>query len=91
LVTAERILGYQHEIFGKITRRFSYFICVPIECGGLFAIVGNGRAHIWARSILRDGKSIPKDWFKEVDAEYLARVESMECVYFGCLTCERVI
>jgi hypothetical protein len=53
--------------------------------------VGNGRAHIWARSILRDGKSVPKDWFKEVDAEYLARVESMECVYFGCLTCERVI
>ena len=54
-------------------------------------LVGNGRTQIWARNILKEGRSIPEQWFREVDPEYLARAESMECVYFGCLTCTGII
>lgn len=79
------ILGYK--VPKTLDTEFGNFICVPIERGGLFGVVGNGMVQIWGRSIMRDGKPIPENWFKQIDAGYLATIQRMKCAYFTCLTC----
>jgi|ERR1700683_5081646 hypothetical protein len=89
-LTLDMILGHGHECQQTLGTRFLRFISAPIERGGLFGVVGNGRHQLWAREIGCNG-IVTASWFKDVDAVYLEKCESMDMVYFRCPTCHRVI
>jgi cobalamin biosynthesis protein CobT len=63
------------------------FLSAPIERGGLFGVVGNGRQKLQARKMASQNGVVLASWFRGVDAGYLEKCESMRLVYFQCPTC----
>ena len=83
------ILG--NECQQAIGPRFLRFLSVPIERGGLFGVVGNGKQQLQARKMASQNGVVPASWFRGIDGGYLEKCESMKLVYFQCPTCDRVI
>lgn len=88
-MTLEMILGFECQQVAS--PRFLRFISIPIERGGLFGVVGNGRQQLQARKMAASDKVVPEFWFRNIDPGYLDKCESMKLVYFQCPTCDLVI
>ena len=83
------ILGYECQ--QAIGPSFLRFLSVPIERGGLFSVVGNGRQQLQTRKMASQDGVVLAFWFKVIDAGYLKKCESTRLVYFQCPTCDQVI
>jgi tartrate dehydratase beta subunit/fumarate hydratase class I family protein len=83
------ILGYGCQ--QAIGPRFLRFLSIPIERGGLFGVVGNGRQQLQARKMANQNGVVLASWFRGVNVSYLEKCESMRLVYFQCPTCDQVI
>jgi hypothetical protein len=67
------------------------FLSIPVEREGLFGVVGNGKWQLRARKMACNDRVVAETWFKDIDAGYVEKCESMRLVYFQCPTCDRVI
>jgi hypothetical protein len=86
--TPHMILGYEcQQTVGPHLR----FLSIPIERGGLFGVVGNGRQQLQARKMACDDNVVTATWLSDVDAGYFGKCESLKLVYFQCLMCDQVI
>jgi hypothetical protein len=87
--TLHMILGYDYR--QTADPHILRFLSIPVERGGLFGVVGNGRDQVQARKMACNDRVVAATWFRDIDAGYVEKCESMRLVYFQCPTCDRVI
>jgi hypothetical protein len=87
--TLRTILGYECQ--QTADPQLLRFLSIPVERGGLFGVVGNGRQQLQARKMARNDRVFVATWFRDIDAGYVEKCGSMRLVYFQCPTCDGAI